>query len=528
MKRWAPAVPAALVLLAFAPVLRAGFVNWDDYGNIVNNPWLGTSRAWLYAFTSTHYGHFQPMAWLSLSLDKLVWGADPFGFHLTNLLLHAAAAALLTRLLVTLGSGPAVTSAVLAASLWALHPLRVEAVAWATERRELLAVVFLLLSTQAYVKGRGDLALLAFAAAALTKVTTAGFPLVLLCYDYWRGRPRVKDKLPFFVVSAAVLALGVRAQYLSGTAVPFSAFGAADRLAQALLGPGWYLAKTVFPVGLSPFVYVDWRVDGARFYPYASLTLAALVALFLARRRRGLVALAGASLLFLLPSLGIFKSGPQSVADRFCHMASLPLAVAAAFALARSGSARLAAGLALLAFVPLTFAQTAVWKDSVSLWTRAFTSVAKPAPLVVQNLAAALREAGREPEAAALFARLVAEAPDSPAAYALRGDAAYEAGDLAAAESLYGLALGLNDDLPGVRVNRGLALYRLGRHGEAETEFARATEQAPNDPEAWHNLGLCLARRGARAPAEAALARALKLSPGRADTLRVLALLRAK
>lgn len=530
VKKALPLLPAALVLLAFSPALNNGFVSWDDPGNIVRNPWLGTAAAWLESFTSTHYGHFQPLAWLSLSLDKLVWGLDPFGYHLTALLLHAASAVVLALLLrdVTSGSGTDVTSAaVLAASLWAVHPLRVEAVAWATERRELLATLFLLLSMRAYAGGGRQTSFLFFTAAALSKVTATVFPFVLIAFDHWRGdRLRMKEKAPFFLVSFAILALGVRAQYLSGTAVPLEAFGVIERLSQALFAPGWYAWKTLWPVGLSPFVYVDARAEGARFYPFAVLSVLLSVSLWFSRRRRSAVPLSAAVLLFLAPSMGFFKSGPQTAADRFVHMASLPLAVAAAFALARSARARLAAGLALLAFVPLTRAQNAVWKDSIALWTRAYESVPRPTPLVVQNLAAALREGGREDEAAALFARLASEAPESPAAYAVRGDAAFEGGDLAAAESLYAQALARNADLPQVRVNRGLALYRLGRHAEAEAEFARAAGQDPLSADAWHNLGLCRARRGDRAAADEALGRALKLSPGRPDTLRVRALLR--
>lgn len=530
MRRVLLGLPAALVLFAFWPALSGGFVNWDDPGNIARNPWLGAGAAWLEAFTSTHYGHFQPLAWLSLSLDKLIWGLDPFGFHLTAVLLHAAAAVLLALLLHDLlpaskGSS-GVAAAVLAASLWAVHPLRVEAVAWATERRELLAVVFLLLCARFHVAGKRDAALLAFVAAGLSKVTAAVFPLVLLCHDHWRGRPRVKDKAAFFIVSGVVLALGVRAQHLSGTAVPLEAFGVGDRLAQAVFAPGWYAWKTLWPVGLSPFVFVDRHAEAGRYYPFVALTLVILACAWPLRRRRGAAALTGAVLLFLAPSLGFFKSGPQTVADRFFHMAAIPLSLGAAFVLARSARARLAAALAVLVLLPLTRAQSALWRDSISLWTRAYESTPRPAPLVVQNLAAALREAGRESEAAPLFARLVAQAPGSPAAHAVRGDAAFQAGDLATAQSLYAAALALNADMPGVRVNRGLALYRLGRHLEAEAEFARAADSDPLNAEAWHNLGLCLARRGARAPAKDALARALALAPGRADTLRVLEMIK--
>jgi tetratricopeptide (TPR) repeat protein len=525
VRRAAAAAPPLLAFLAFLPSLRGEFLSWDDRGNLAHVP----AGLWD-AFASTHYGHFQPLPWLSLALDKALWGLDPRGYHLTNLLLHSLAAFLLYLVIKELlkESQESVLCASLAATLWAVHPLRVEPVAWITERRELLATAFLLGSMRWYARGRKDLALLAFFGASLSKVTTAVFPAVLVAYDFWQGRAlrdSLKEKVPHLTISAAVLALGIRAQTISGTAVPLSLFSVSDRLAQASFGPGYYAVKSLWPFDLNPFVYVDWRAEAARHLSYAVLVVPFSVSLWFNRRRRWFVSLSAAVLLFLLPSLGFFKSGPQTAADRFAHMASLPVAVAVAFVLARSRRSRLVALAAVLLMAPLTWTQCAVWRDSVSLWRAAYERSPRPTPLVLQNLAAALRESGREEEAAALFARLSAEAPDSPAAFALKGEAAFEAGDYAAAEAAFAAALARNPDMPGVRVNHGLALYKLGRHGEAEEAFAGAAALAPDNADAWHNLGLCLARRGAP-QAQAALERALALSPGRPDTLRVLALLR--
>lgn len=519
--RLLPALPSLLAVLAFLPALRGGFLSWDDHGNVAHIPETLPG-----AFTSTHYGHFQPLAWLSLALDRALWGLDPRGFHLSNLLLHAAAAFALFLLIKALAKDE--KAAALAAALWAVHPLRVEPVAWVTERRELLATLFLLLSMRAYVTGKRNGALMCFVLACLSKVTASVFPFVLIAYDHSRMidlRRSFREKYLYLGISAVILALGIRAQTLSGTAVPLSLFSVVDRLAQASFGPGYYAVKTLLPFGLNPFVYADWRADPGSFWPYSLLLLPFAVLLWKKRRDRSFVAVSASVFLFLAPSLGFFKSGPQTAADRFAHMASLPPAAALAFLLARRASARLAALAALAALVPLSWAQAAVWRDSVSLWRAAYERAARPTPLVMQNLASALREAGREEEASELFARLREEAPGSPAAFALAGEDAFEAGDFAAAERAWAQALALNPDMPGVRVNHGLALYKLGRHGEAEAQFAAAAAAAPDNAEAWHNLGLCLARRGARDDAERALARALELSPGRKDTLRVRALL---
>lgn len=528
MKKAWPFLAPALALAATAPSLRGGFLNWDDAGNIVDNPWLATPYALYEAFASTHYGHFQPLTWFSWMFDRQLWGLNPFGFHLSNWLLHGLAAFLLFKLLEALAEDA--RAAALAAALWAAHPLRVEPVAWVTERRELLATLFLLWSAWLYVRGKLNAALLAFVAACLAKVTATVFPFALLAHDLWKGRSvkeSLREKRLMFFVSFVVLLLGIRAQGKSGTTVPLALFSIGERLSQAFYGPGYYAVKTALPLRLNPFVFADRVADAGHFYPYAALTPLVAAALWRFRGRRGVLAAFFASLCFLAPSLGFFKSGPQTAADRFAHMATIPLLLPAAFLLAESRRARLAAGVALLALVPLSWAQCAVWHDSVSLWTAAYERAAKPTPLVLQNLASSLRAAGREEEASALFARLKAEAPESPASYALDGEAAFENGDLPAAEKAFAKALMLNADLPTVRVNRGLVLYRLGRHDEAEAEFAEAARQAPGNADAWHNLGLCLARRGAKPEAEKALAKALELSPGRPDTLRVRALLRA-
>jgi tetratricopeptide (TPR) repeat protein len=535
---WAAALAAA-VAAAFWPVLANGFVNWDDPGNIVHNPWLGRldPAGLLWTFRTTLYGHFQPLAWLSLSLDAKVWGLDPSGFHLTSLVLHAAAAVLLFVLLRRLlGGGPdADLPAAASAALFALHPLRVESVAWATERRGQLALLFQLVSALLYARAvardpeRPDLRapLAAYALALLSKVTAAVFPGLLVALDLGlRRRAPLKrvltEKIPFAFAAAAALALGVRAQILSGSAAPLSVSGWADRFAIAAWTPGWSAWKTVAPLGLSPFVYVSWRAQPLLFWPVAALTLVLLAAWAWsgARGRRGAFWTGAGLLLALAPALGIFKSGAQTSADRFTLLPAAVLAVGAAFLLKRWGRRAGWAALAVaLVLGGLTRAQARLWRDSVALWTRA-AEAGPPNALILGNLAAALRASGREAQAEAVYARLSADAPDSPAALAVAGDGRYQAGDWKGAADLYGRALALNPDLPTVRVDYGLSLYRLGRVPEAAGEFARAARDRPDLPDAWHDLGIALARLGRYEEADRCLVKALSLDPSRADSRR--------
>lgn len=541
---WAAAV-AAGTAFAFWPALDNGFVNWDDPGNIVNNPWLGRfdPAALLELFRSTLYGHFQPLAWLSLSLDKALWGLDPSGFHLTAVLIHSGTSILLFIFLRGLlddgddGNFPAAA----AAALFSLHPLRVESVAWATERRDLLCLFFLLLSAELYrravVRRRAapDLrwALAAFAGAALSKVFAAVFPALLLVMDMSvlkRKTPfkrLLSEKWGFWALSAAVAALGVHAQAVSGSAPTLARAGWLDRLAIAVWTPGWSLWKTFVPAGLTPLVIVVWRNESYRFWPAAVLTATVLIALFKVRRFRSPLALGAAFFIALSPALGLIKSGPQTSADRFTLIPAVVLSVGAAFLLGRLG--RRASWAALSVAVLLAFlsrAQCAVWRDSVTLWTQA-ARVGPENPMTLGNLAGALRGAGREQEAEALYARLEALAPGDPAALAIAGEARYQAGDWAGAAGFYEGCLRLNPDLPSARVNYGLALYRLGKVPEAAEQFAQAASDAPGLSDAWHDLGIALARMGRYEEADRVLAKALELDATRADTRRARAQVRA-
>jgi hypothetical protein len=201
---------ALAALAVFAPAVRLPFVSWDDLTNVVNNPHLrldGPGLSWILSGASL--GHWAPLTWLSLALDRAVWGLDPRGFHLTSVLLHALDAGLfflLARRLLrpAFPAGDADLAAVFAALVWALHPLRVESVAWVSERRDVLSGALILGCLLAWVRGaeagedaRGEswrrAAFLLGAAAMAAKVFAVVLPLLLLVLDdRLRGRPRWK------------------------------------------------------------------------------------------------------------------------------------------------------------------------------------------------------------------------------------------------------------------------------------------------------------------------------------------------
>ncbi|HVZ50226.1 MAG TPA: glycosyltransferase family 39 protein, partial [Gemmatimonadaceae bacterium] len=251
------AAVAGVTIVAFLPTLHNGFVAWDDDKNFLNNPdyrGLGLPQLrWMW--TTFLLGHYVPLAWMSLGLDYLLWGMRPAGYHLTSLLIHAATAVLVFRIALRLlptGHGR-MGAAAFAALVFAVHPLRVESVAWATERRDVLCGCFYFAAVLSYLRyAAGDgrrwygITLLLAACAMLSKGTAVTLPLLLavLCvYPLRRAGPpfgprsgatrRVLAELaPLIVMAAltgviALVALPGRAQLGAGAKIAVSAYSLA-------------------------------------------------------------------------------------------------------------------------------------------------------------------------------------------------------------------------------------------------------------------------------------------------------------
>src|SRR5216117_3621169 len=286
--RWlAPLLVALFTLAAFLPALQNQFVNWDDKDNFLDNPhYRGLGWIHLWWMWTTHLGHYIPLTWMTLGLDYLLWGMNPLGYHLTNLLLHAANAVVfffVVRRLLTLalpspserGHALAVSAGV-AALVFAIHPLRVESVAWVTERRDVLSGLFYLSAILLYLRacergarGRGWywLAVAVFGCALLSKSMVVNLPVVLLILDVyplrrlggaigWWSEPARRiyvEKIPFVLLAAAAAAIAVMAQLSKSAMISLAQLSMPGRLAISAYGLSFYLWKMVVPVNLSPF-----------------------------------------------------------------------------------------------------------------------------------------------------------------------------------------------------------------------------------------------------------------------------------
>ncbi|HKA32671.1 MAG TPA: hypothetical protein VKH64_05635, partial [Candidatus Binatia bacterium] len=270
-----PVLLAVATAAVFVPVLHNGFVNWDDDATVAENLAFrqpgGPALRWM--FTTFYLGHYQPLSWLSFTLDYFVWGLNPAGYHLTSMILHAVNAALFYLLCVRLlrlakpewDRRTFEVGAALAALLFALHPLRVESVAWATERRDVLSGTFFFLTmlaylkavtaaeSNAYVKWLGA-ALGAYMLSLLSKATAMTLPVALIAIDFFPlrridgngiGRRRVwLEKLSFLILGAAAAVVAGFAQHASGAMDTFTKHTPAQRLAQASFAVWYYIEKT--------------------------------------------------------------------------------------------------------------------------------------------------------------------------------------------------------------------------------------------------------------------------------------------
>ena len=579
-------VPAALLVFlvstaVFLPALDNGFLAWDDDVNFTMNPhFRGFSAEHLrWMFGGFHVGHYMPLTWLSAALDHALWGMDPWGYHLTNVLLHATGALLaylvLARLFALLDAGRPITRSTAAAAgalFFALHPLRVESVAWVTERRDVLSGALLLASLLAWLEMQrvgarrhawyaASVAL--FAMSLLSKVSGMALPVVLLLVDAWLlGRRAWREKLPYFALAAGGALLGYLGQRESTEVLAgLDRLSIPERLVQAGFALAFYVRQTVLPRGLSPFYE---QRSGLSPAPLAVVVLCAVAARLAARRgstwaRTLWCALASYAVL-ALPVIGLVQAGRQVAADRYTYVACLPLAAlfaAAVLAAAKRGRtgafASFAAGAVLVLLAGVTRGQIGYWHDTETLFRRV-VAVEPDNYLGHRKLGIALHEQGRYDEAIAEYEQCLCIRPDRhnddawsslALSYYERGapgdvgrtldalDAALRdnprqrlawsmfeelnvrSGDTEKVIGRLGEVLAEAPDFTAGHVALARLLTRTGRNEEAIECCRRALALEPDEAEAYNLWGLAEANLGAYESAAGHFRRALELHPER-------------
>jgi tetratricopeptide (TPR) repeat protein len=541
--KWpAAAALAGVAIAAFYPALSSGFVNLDDSIYVTQTPPVTrglSGEGILWAFTTFAAGNWHPLTWLSLQLDASLWGPGPWGFHLTNVLLHAANAALLFLALRSLTGGFWRSAA--AALLFAVHPLRAESVAWVSERKDVLSALFGLLALLAYAgyarapsAGRYLLVAGALALSLSAKPMLVTLPCLLLVLDWWplaRARTAgnwgklAAEKLPLMALAAASAALTYQAQADQGAVGSIRALPPAVRLENATVGYVAYLAKTVWPFGLAVYYPHPARIDsmGGGLPPGevagAALLLVTLTAGAVAVRRRAPYLLAGWLwyLGTLVPVIGLVQVGSQAYADRYTYLPQVGLLLAVCWGVGDLARSRPRVALATAAVVAallftLTQAQVRVWHDSATLWEHAL-SVTPETPEALVRLGDAYKQERRDAKAEARYRAALRIDPEFVEALNNLGTLLHRQGRPADAAPFLEEACRVAPRFALAHTNLGNALHDLGRLDEAARAHEKAIELAPRLSEAHANLGLVEEARHNYARAAKCYEQALSLRP---------------
>jgi protein O-mannosyl-transferase len=559
---WFASVLAA-TLLAFWPLFQNGFVNYDDPFTLQQNEHLAAPGMLKWAFTTTHMGHYQPLAWVAWSQAKTLFGMTATAFHTVSLLGHVANAALVYLLAIGLTALAGFQTrsqrfaAVVASTAFAIHPMRVEVVAWASAFPYILSLGWLLLATLAYIRyctgaagaralsepgksrrveGWLGVSICCFVFSLLSRATAIGFPIVLLALDVYplarlrRGPPSLTiygklrrtgvalltEKIPFFM--AALVAVAVESASREITSVQEVGLGA--RLTMAASAPFVYLGRTLLPIGRSP---IEARpiAPALEWIPLVlGLAGIALISTVASKFRHRWPAFAVGWLAFLVllaPVIGLTPTGQQVIADRYMYIPGVVLSLIAGGLVARVACAdrlqlepvlkpavvTIAAMLSIASVLSVsTWRQTGWWHDSITLWTRA-ADLDPQNDIATYNLAIALAEAGRDDEAAQRYQQTLHLVPDHSLARrnltlindarGARGIARTRGGQYAEALQDLRAALETRPDDPAIINALAFALVQTGRWSEAAAVLKQAIAHRPQDDEIAHNLARVLA-----------------------------------
>ena len=521
----------ALVAAVFWQTGSFEILNFDDDqyidGLVLKGlTWTGFVRAW----TEGHVGQWHPLTTLSFMLDAQLFGRWWGGYHLHNAVLHAAAASVLFAALTRLTGS--MSRSLVAAGIFAIHPLRAESVAWITERKDVLSGLFLAASLWAYAWyvekpeswRRYGLLLASFAAGLMSKTILVTLPVGLLILDWWplgrfltgpdpeRRQPGevpqrsawalLFEKLPLLVIAGAVAV----ATYLSvGDVVrPINTLPFPVRAASSLVAYGSYVLQFFWPVGLAPHYPYSAVGPTAPQVIGAGLFMAAMTAAAWYLRRRWPPFTTGWAwyLITLLPVVGFIPGGIQLIADRYTYVSQIWLVVALVWFLADqaervrlSKTVSLAVAAALL--LGLTFGcwwQTRHWRTSESLWRYTLATTGDNA-YAHANLASVLSQQGNPVEAADHNRKALALESDNLIALSNLATLYLDSGKVGEAIKLYERSVELNPKFLYGWFNLGNAYQKRGRVNDAERAWQRAADLNPRMGAAWNNLaGLAIER----------------------------------
>jgi tetratricopeptide (TPR) repeat protein len=554
-----------VALALYIPVTHNAFINFDDDTYITDNPHVQAGLTWStvkWSFTTFETGNWHPLTWLSHALDCELFGVNAAEHHFVSAFLHAINAAILFLLL---QSATGFTSrSLMVAALFALHPVNVESVAWAAERKNVLSMSFFLLALLAYGwyarqpnLRRYAVVFLLFLLALMSKPQAIPFPFLLLLWDYWPLRriatqpptqpplpnmtsaaserpptPRfsfaflVLEKLPLLLLSFADAVVTVMAQHAAHALRPFVSYRfVLLRIETALISYVRYVAMSIWPSRLTLFypypnkLFPAWQVVAAAL----ALVLATAIVVLLSRSRPYLAVGWLWFLVSMAPMIGLVQVGLQARADRYAYIPFIGLFIIAAWTAAdwlcrspvpRAGVAALATVI-LIALSVLTHRQIGFWRDTPTAWSRAL-DVTQNNLVAHTALGSYLDDQGRTEEGAVHFQAALAIDPDYLPAILAVGAYEHQRGNLPAAIAHY-KSVTLHRGYPALRASAfsglGSAYRQMGDYPDAKRCYESALQLSPGRPVALVGLGLVAQHNGDLAEAIQQFSNAMAVAP---------------
>ncbi len=562
---WLVIALAIAAVVPFLPVLNNGFLIFDDDDNFLDNAWfrgLGWNEL-RWAWTTFLLGVYQPLAWMILELQYVIFGLNPRGYHLCSIVLHAAVTLALFALLqeilrrcdlpegATRRDAHNAGAAALAAALFAVHPLRVEVVAWASCQPYLPCAFFSILTVLSYLRWLDSPAtrtrrvwwtvtFCCYTAALLSKAVAVTLPLVLLAIDVYplrrihapsgRGRQSfalLGEKLPFLALAILFMGLAMLAKRSNESLISIEHYGPLERLVQSCYGVCFYLAKTVWPFDLVAFyplprrpVLMSWPFLGSVLL-IVTVTLAILRT---GRRWPGLPVAWLAYLVILAPNLGLVRISNQLAADRYTYVATMSLVAVLAYAIRlvlpwaecrglRALGFAVMATLLIAGLSTLSWRQCRSWQTTASLWQHEYEHGYSNDVTVLFNLGLIKAGQGDETSAMAYYALALRSDPRNPDVHNLLGAALARQGGFDEALREVAEAVRLEPGYADAQNSLGSLVARKGNLTEAVGHFREAIRLKPRFPLAHRNLARALLSQGRVRPAIAVLQEGVRRSP---------------
>lgn len=552
------AAPALLLIITFITYFQVtghAFISYDDAAYITENPQVRSGlncNSVKWAFTSLGISYWHPMTWISHMIDYQLYGGNPFGHHMTSIVLHLLNTLLLFSLLFY--TTKQYWRSLFVAAVFALHPLHVESVAWAAERKDLLSTFFLMLTLLCYSaavtrKNRTvfALAIAFYILGLMSKPMLVSLPLVLLVWDYWplnrynshgdRTGTLIREKLPFFFLAFLTSLITYYAQVKVGTVMSAEAAPLSLRVLNALSSCLNYIGKMFWPQNLAVIYPLPLTIPVMHGLVSGLALLGISVIVYRYRKgRRYLTAGWGWYLITLLPVIGIVQVGVQAMADRYTYTTQIGLYIMIAWGIAdrletyryKYALASVGGIIVISALTAGTWMQLPYWKDSITLFSHAARSVENN-NIAYRILGNNYAKSGDVPAAIAALSEAVKIEPDDPIAqvdlgvalvqqkrydeamYHLRtalaldprnDNAYYNLGVLLAYENRYEdaiesyrQALRINPEKEGARANLGAALFHMGNFDEAIYNFQEALKADPDNEAVKNYLGMAMSRK---------------------------------